>query len=246
MAHLIQHIVEEPRPCSYLSDTSASLEHRIQVDTTPEEFESMLVRGWRRFGPDYFRPSCGGCRQCVPIRIPIAGFAPSKSQRRALRNIGHLRVVVGPPAVDDARLELYHRWHAFREDEREWAAADLDAESYFLSFAFPHPCAREVAYYDEGPGGRPRLVGVGICDETESAWSAVYFYYDPDYARLSPGVANVVFQAELARARGLSHLYLGYYVAGSRSMGYKARFRPSERLVGYPEPDEEPRWIVQP
>jgi arginine-tRNA-protein transferase len=83
---------------------------------------------------------------------------------------------------------------------------------------------------------------VGICDETRSAWSAVYFYYDPDYAALSPGVANVLFQIDLARHRGLDHVYLGYYVNGCRSMGYKSLFRPSERLCGWPEPHEEPLW----
>jgi arginine-tRNA-protein transferase len=148
--------------------------------------------------------------------------------------------------VDKARLALYHRWHAFRESARDWAPAALDRDTYFLSFAFPHPSAREIAYYDESAEGGPKLVGVGLCDETKSAWSAVYFYYDPDYAGLSPGVANVVFQIELARSLGLSHLYLGYYVAGSRSMGYKARFQPNERLLGWPEPHEEPRWTAGP
>lgn len=224
-------------------EKSASLEHRILVDVAVLDYEAMLVRGWRRFGPDYFRPSCGGCRECVPVRIPISRFSPSKSQRRALRNAGDLRVVMGPPAVDEERLALYRRWHAFRESEREWAPADLDAEAYFMSFSFPHPSARELAYYDHSPDGAPRLVAVGICDETQSAWSAVYFYYDPDYARMSLGVANVAIQAELARSRGLTHLYLGYFVAGSRSMAYKARFRPLERLIGYPEPSEEPRWV---
>jgi len=246
MARLIQHLIEEPRPCSYLSDRCASLEHRILVDATAAETEAMLIRGWRRFGPDYFRPLCSPCNECVPVRVPVAGFVPSRSQRRALRNVGGLRAIIGSPNMDDARLRLYHRWHAFRESAREWAPAKLDKEAYFFSFAFPHPCAREIAYYDDSVPGAPRLVGVGLCDETETAWSAVYFYYDPDYAGLSPGVANVLFQIELARSRGLSHVYLGYYVAGSRSMGYKTRFQPYERLVGWPEPHEEPRWTAEP
>src|SRR4051812_27567652 len=121
MARLIQHLFEEPRPCSYLNDRSASLEHRILLEATSAELEAMLVRGWRRFGPDYFRPACAPCSECVPIRIPIDKFSPSRSQRRALRNFGSFRVIVGPPVVDEARLALYHRWHAFRESAREWA-----------------------------------------------------------------------------------------------------------------------------
>lgn len=241
MARLIQHLIEEPRSCSYLPDRRASLEHRIFVDATSEELEAMLARGWRRFGPDYFRPACGPCSQCIPVRIPTAGFSLSRSQRRVLKNTGHLRAVIGAPVINDERLSLYHRWHAFRESVREWAPADLNFESYFLSFAFPHPSAREIAYYDDSDGA-PRLVGVGICDETPTAWSAVYFYYDPEYAGISPGVANVLFQIELARSRGLDHVYLGYYVPGCPSMGYKSHFRPHERLSGWPGPNEEPRW----
>jgi len=140
--------------------------------------------------------------------------------------------------VDDERLALYHRWHATRERERGWTPADLDERDYVLSFALAHPAVREVAYFDE----TDKLVGIGICDETPNAWSAVYFYYDPPWAKHSLGVANVVAQVEIARARGLAHLYLGYRVDACPSMAYKARFRHQERLVGWPGRDDAPRW----
>ncbi|HLM76021.1 MAG TPA: arginyltransferase [Polyangiaceae bacterium] len=246
MARLLQQIIEEPRECSYLPDRCASLEHRIMLDMPAQELEPMLARGWRRFGPDYFRPACGACSACVPIRVPTASFKPSKSQRRALRSASGLRAVIGPPRIDDERLDLYHRWHSFRESAREWAPANIDRESYYLSFAFPHPAVREIAYYDELAGKRRKLVGVGICDETPNAWSAVYFYYDPTYARRSPGIANVAFQMKLAATRKRAHVYLGYLVGGCASMQYKGGFRPNERLVGWPEPDEEPEWRLVP
>lgn len=242
MARLIQHLVESPRECSYLADRRASLEYQVLLDVTAEELEVMIVRGWRRFGPQYFRPACSPCSECVPTRVPTSSFAASKSQRRARRACASLRVILGPPRVDADRLALYHRWHAAREEARDWEPSPLDARAYFTQFAFPHPAARELAYY-EGEGEDARLVGVGICDETPGAWSAVYFFYEPEWGKRSIGVANVIFQIELARRRGIPHVYLGFRVSECASMRYKTRFLPQERLVGWPDPEEEPRWV---
>jgi leucyl-tRNA---protein transferase len=246
MATILGHSIEPPGECSYLPDQNASMEQWVMKDVTAEEYERMLVRGWRRFGPMYFRPACRDCHQCVSLRIPTATFQPNRSQRRARAACAHLRVEVGAPRVDEERLALYRRWHAEREQTREWNASPLSARDYFLQFAFPHPSGREVAYYDDTAEGGPKLVGLGLCDETPNAWSAVYFFYDPAYARASPGSANVVFQVELARARGLPHVYLGYRVLECASLRYKASFRPHELLEGRPELDETPRWRPPP
>ncbi|MBX3187144.1 MAG: arginyltransferase [Labilithrix sp.] len=237
---LIQHIVEEPRACTYLPERVAQLEVRVQVDVSPTELEAMLVRGWRRFGPVYFRPACATCGECVTLRIDAAAFTPSKSQRRALRNAARLTRTIGAPIVDDERLALYARWHAQREVARGWEPSELDPERYALDFAFPHPAVREVAFRDPAADGR--LVGLGICDETPRSLSAVYFFWDPEHAPPSLGVAHVVALALDARARGLPHVYLGYRVLACPSLAYKARYGPHQLLVGRPAFGERPAW----
>ncbi|RYE92616.1 MAG: arginyltransferase [Myxococcales bacterium] len=246
MPRLLKHFIEPARTCVYLPEQFAQLESKIMLDVSAAQFAAMLVRGWRRFGPFYFRPACKGCGACLSIRLPVDAFTPSTTQRRAQKRLERLRVEVGVPRVDPERLALYHRWHGFREDARGWATSQLDEESYALEFAFPHPTAREMAYYDDEAPGGPRLVGVGLCDETPIGWSAIYFYYDPEYARWSPGVMNVLCQIELARQRGLPHVYLGYYVEGCASMLYKSTFRPHEILSGRPGDREEPEWALTP
>jgi arginine-tRNA-protein transferase len=243
MARLLQQLVEAPRPCSYLAERRAALAHRIQVGVDPVELDAMLERGWRRFGPDYFRPACPACSDCVPTRIHVPSFAPSRSQRRARNRSASLRVMVGPPEVTHDRLALYHAWHAEREIAREWTHGKLDSRDYFYQFAFPHPSAREVAYYDDTDG---RLVAVGICDETPRAWSAIYCFYDPTYARLSPGVNNVLTLVAIARAQSKPYVYLGYRVSDCPSLCYKAAYRPQETLVGWPEEAEAPLWVPSP
>lgn len=237
MAKLLQRYVEPARPCSYLAGELASLESRVMVDVTVEEWESMLARGWRRFGPVYFRPRCGGCAECVPIRVPTASFSPSRSQRRAMKACADVRVEVGVPRVDETRLALYARWHSMREATRAWPSSRLDAETYAMEFAYPHPAAREVTFFVGD-----RLVGVALCDETPNAWSAIYFYYDPDERARSLGTFDVLWQLAHAKARGLEHVYLGFRVMGCPSMRYKSAFRPHELLRGRPGDREAPDW----
>ena len=137
MARLLQQVIERPRACSYLPSTLASLENRLMVDVEGDELEALFERGWRRFGPVYFRPACAPCGECVSLRLPVAAWAPTRSQRRAARKCATLRCEVGPVRVDDERLALYARWHADRELMRRWEPSPLDRENYAASFAFP-------------------------------------------------------------------------------------------------------------
>ena len=238
MGDLLSRFVEDPRRCDYLGDREASLEYRVMTDVEPEKLEQMLLRGWRRLGPFYFRPACAGCFECLSLRIPVATFTPTESQKRALRRARRFRLEIGRPRLDRRRLDLYERWHAEREERRGWPSSPLKAEDYALQFAYPHPAVREMTTWDGD-----RLLSVGLCDVTPRAWSAIYFFYDPELGRLSPGVANVMHCLELARASRIPHVYLGYRVMDCASMRYKSLFHPHELLVGRPGPDEEPRWV---
>jgi arginyl-tRNA--protein-N-Asp/Glu arginylyltransferase len=240
MARLLHQSVEDARPCPYLPGIDASLEHRVLLDVAPHEADELLDRGWRHFGPGWFRPACKTCKACLSTRILAAEFAPSKSQRRVARRTRHLRLEIREPIFDRTRLALFHAWQRDRVETRGWETGPFGAKDYWMRFTFSSPFARELAYYDDGADGR--LVMVSICDETPRAWSAVFCFYDPAYHRLSLGIANILNLLDLARTRGQRHVYLGYCVLECQSLRYKAAFRPQETLVGLPGDDETPRW----
>jgi leucyl-tRNA---protein transferase len=234
---LLQHRIAGPEPCPYLPGLSSTTETLLMTGVSPVELERLLERGWRRFGPVYFRPVCGECSECISVRVPVEGFSPSSNLKRVLRRAARLRVEVGAPLVDEVRLDLYRRWHASREEERGWKPDRIGAESYAMQFCFPHPAAREFSYWEGG-----ELLGVGIADETPSSLSAVYCYHDPARSQLSIGTFNVLQGIEYARHQGLRHVYLGYRVEGCTSLRYKGRFQPQERLHGRVTEGEVPRW----
>lgn len=241
MAQLLRHFIEEPRSCSYLPHLRASLEYRLMVDVTPLELERLLMRGWRRFGPAYFRPACRSCEACVSIRLDVRSFAPTPSQRRALKRAQRFRFRFGTPTLDEARLLLHDRWHRTREVTRGWEPSTLSEEEYATQFAFPSSSGREMAWYDAGA-----LVAVSLLDVTPNCISAAYFFYEPSIARLSPGVGNIMLSVNLAQELGCRYLYLGYCVQGCPSLAYKALFRPHEVLNGRPSPTEPAVWTEAP
>jgi len=231
------HLPSVEERCAYLADMKSATEYRVLSGVTPAEHERLLELGWRHFGSQYFRPVCAACQECLSLRIPVAEFKPSKSQRRAAKRCGSLRVEVGLPTADDQRLALFHAWHAMREQTRGWKPSVMTREEYEQCFCHPHPFSRELSYY-EGD----RLAAIGHVDLTPNAVSSAYFFYDPRLRPLGIGVASVLFEIQWALENGRSHLYLGYCVRACPSTAYKAQFTPHEILVGRPEFSDMPVW----
>jgi arginine-tRNA-protein transferase len=224
--------VAPPTRCGYLPDRQWSLEYDVVTGATPADYLARMVQGWRRFGDTLFRPRCGGCAACRSLRVLVERFRPDRSQKRAARANADVRVRVGPPSVSKVKLSLYDRYHAHQADAKGWPQHPAkDAASYAHSFVDnPFP-TQEWCYYLGD-----RLVGVGYVDDLPGGLSAIYFFYDPDERKRSLGTFNVLSLLAYARRRKVPHVYLGYYVAGCRSMEYKTRFVPNQ-LLG-----EDGRW----
>ena len=74
------------------------------------------------------------------------------------------------------------------------------------------------------------LVAASLADWLDDGPSAVYSFFEPDLSHLGLGNLMVLDLIEAARALGLPHVYLGYWIGQSPKMAYKARFRPIEGL----------------
>lgn len=210
-----------PSPCPYLPGRDSRLVALRPSRLTPRLYELFLELNFRRLSDLVYRPACESCRECRQLRVDVRRFRPRRSQRRCLARNRDVVAVVGRPQPSDEKHALYQRYLQARHD-----GAMSGSTEEFREFLHAAPAMTlEVVYRVEG-----RLVGAGIFDVLREGLSAVYCYFDPELARRSPGTFNVLWLVEEARRRALPWLYLGYYVAGSPTMAYKADFRPHELL----------------
>ena len=189
-----------------------------------------LAAGFRRSGNLLYRPHCGQCQACVPVRIDCAAFTPSRSQRRCLARNADLRTRILPPDRTDERLALYQRYLSARHpgggmDDH----GPIDYDRFLLS-----DWARSRCLEVRGPGsdGHDSLLAVAVTDMSPNGLSAVYTYYDPDQPQRALGTFAILQQIQWVRDSGLPHLYLGYWIAGHGKMDYKRRFSGLQAFDG--------------
>lgn len=218
-------------PCSYLPDRRARHQTLLAGDLPPGVYHALMDLNFRRMGDLVYRPACEGCAACRQIRVPTAAFTPSRSQRRCLARNADVRSSIAPPELTAEKAELYGRYIAGRHDgQMDGSPEELERFLYTATARSIETCHRVDG----------RLVAVGIADVEPQALSAVYCYFDPDLRERGLGVLNVLSTIGEALRRGLPWVYLGYWVAGSRTMAYKSAYRPCEALTpdGCWEPPE--------
>ncbi|MBD1205129.1 MAG: arginyltransferase [Rhodobacteraceae bacterium] len=228
-----QFYVTAPQPCPYLEGRmERKLFTALQGEHAQKLNDSLSKQGFRRSQNVLYRPSCAECSACLSARIRVADFAPRRIHRRILKKGADLRRNATSPWATEDQFSLFRRYLDRRH--ADGGMADMDIFE-FAAMIEETPIKSRVVEYSRpaGPGetGRP-LAAVCLTDVFDDGLSMVYSFYDPDLADLSLGTYVILDHIDIAREAGLPYVYLGYWVPGSRKMGYKATFPALEIYKG--------------
>ena len=231
-----QFYLTAPSPCPYLPGQEERKVFTHLVGERAAQLNDLLTHGgFRRSQSIAYRPACETCRACISVRVLVEDFRPTRSMRRVIeRN----RDVVGEMRVPVPTSEQYSVFRSYLDARhRDGGMADMTVLDYAMMVEDSHVDTRMIEYRQRPSDGSShelgsgRLLSVALTDVLSDGLSLVYSYYDSEESSRSLGTFMILDHIERARRMGLSYVYLGYWVEGSRKMAYKGRFLPQQRLA---------------
>lgn len=230
-----QFYLTAPAPCPYLEDKVERKVFTHLIGSKASEINDLLTQGgFRRSQNIAYRPVCDNCQACVSIRIITDEFNMNRSMKRVWRNNSDLIGTVGDAITTDEQYALFHDYLEARH--RDGGMSGMSVQDYKMMVEDTDVSTKVIEYRRRGPDsfitgkGEGELIAVALTDMLSDGLSMVYSFYNPELHSRSLGTFIILDHLQRARQYGLPHVYLGYWVNGSRKMDYKIRFRPQEQL----------------
>lgn len=198
-------------------------EYQILAKVDPIRLDELHAQGWRHFGTIFYRYSVAihshGIYQVVPLRIRLADFSLSRSQRRVVARNRDLEVVIRPSEIDQEKFGLFAR------HKKRFRELVPDSIHQFLSpIPATVPCRNdEIRLHRDGI-----LQGVSFLDIGHQAASAVYAMFEPTESARSLGIQLILAGIDYAKRLNLQYYYLGYAYQEPSFYDYKKRFSALE------------------
>lgn len=186
----------------------------------PGSYELLISAGFRRNGRYFYQNLCIGCSDCIPIRVDVLKFTPTRSQRRALKKNSDVHIYRHPVKFDVKGFELFRKYCAIRHHV-------IETRDDYIRFLIESPIQTEMMRYYIGK----TLVAIGWIDILVESLSSVYFVFDPDYGHRSLGVFSALKEIELCKELNKKWLQLGFWIKDNPKMSYKTNYKPYQLLI---------------
>lgn len=222
----LQFYITLPAPCPYLD---GEMERKIFTPLDPLEGpyinDYLTHSGFRRSQNVIYRPACESCQACHSLRVNTSEFSPSQSFRRTIKANSDLIRSVNEAYATQEQFDLLHKYLNIRHPDGGMAEMDFNRYEMMVE-----DCASrtEIIEYREESG---RLIACCITDTLRDGLSMVYSFFDTQKTKRSLGNFMILDHIDICKRAGFSYLYLGYWVANSRKMSYKAKFKPHQILT---------------
>jgi len=229
-ARVPQFFLTPGGPCPYLpGKTERKVFARLTGALAQPLNEALTHSGFRRSQTIAYRPACDACSACVSVRIVASQFDASRNHRRVLRRNNDLIRSIAPPEATREQFALLRTYL----DSRHAGGGMSDMGLFdYVAMVEETPVNTHIIEYREQDGSaRGRLVACALTDELRDGLSMVYSFFNPGEESRSLGTFMILDHIQNARERGMPHVYLGYWVRGSKKMDYKSRFQPMEALT---------------
>jgi arginyl-tRNA--protein-N-Asp/Glu arginylyltransferase len=211
-----------PLPCPYLP---GRLERKIVTELSgldaEDLHESLSRAGFRRSHSIAYSPSCPGCNACVAVRIVVDEFKPKRTFGRIAKQNSHLTAERVPAK---ATAEQYRLFSAYQEARHAGGDMALMGFYDYRSMVEDSPINTFLVEFRRPDGV---LEAACLTDLMSDGLSAVYSFFRVTPAN-SLGTYMILWLVDEAKRVGLPYVYLGYWIAESDKMAYKARFSPLE------------------
>ena len=214
-----------PHECNYLSGREAvTLFADPHFPKNSRLYSALADCGFRRSGEHLYVPHCSGCARCIPVRIPVAEFIPTRSQLRTRKRNRDLSIYRLPAEFNPEHFQLYRN---YLKQRHTGGGMDNPTEANYMEFLTSS--WSDTFFYEMRRNGQ--LLCVAVVDFMDNAMSAVYTFFDPDYSRNSLGRYAILYELEEAWRLELKWLYLGYWIKGCEKMEYKNEYQPLEYFI---------------
>ena len=211
--------------CSYLPNRQEQL--LVILDPScysTDKFESLLGLGFRRSGNQIYRPHCPICSACNSVRVLAQDFIPSKSQKRKLNKAKNQFEVKYSTLERPEYYPLYSKYITMRHQDGSMYPPEKEQFQSFLLCSWLKITFIELWHQDT-------LVAVAVTDCMNSAISAIYTFFDPDFEHYSLGSVMILEQLKFAKEQNKQYVYLGYQIDECDKMKYKTQFLPAQKQL---------------
>ncbi len=210
-----------------LTERPQFINEQFEADAvTAEQLDMLLADGWRHFGIYFFRYNLNIHKEdivrVIPLRIRLADFKLSKTQKRVLRKNEDLTVEFAPIKITDEIESLFHR------HKRRFDHGVPDSIYDFLSpDAANYPT---VGFQITARDVDDKLLAKSFFDVAAESVSAIYGCFDPDETSRSLGIFTMLKVIDFATRNGKTFYYHGYAYDSESFYDYKKRFSGLEQF----------------